>query len=69
MAGNNGKKLFNVVRVEKYTDKEGKEQQRYLDVGTVLLRENGENGVVWLNHLPGEFALFLREKKDQAQQR
>ncbi|WP_342382196.1 hypothetical protein NVS55_40070 (plasmid) [Myxococcus stipitatus] len=68
MSNNNGQKMFNVVRAEKWTDKEGKEQTRFLEVGSVLIRESGENGVLWLNMIPGDFPLFLRKPKDQQQQ-
>jgi len=33
----------------------------WADVGTLLVRDSGQNGVLFLNHLDGEFAVFLKD--------
>ena len=37
----------------------------YKEVGTVVIRDSGKNGVAYLNWLDGEFALFLKDAKDE----
>ncbi len=37
----------------------------YKDVGTLVIRDNGKTGVLFLNHLEGEFALFAKEEKEK----
>jgi len=68
MAAQNAHKVFNVVRVETYQDGD-EEKKRYHDVGTVLIRENGKNGALWLNMFDQDYALFLREPKPDADKR
>lgn len=33
----------------------------WADCGTLLLRASGKNGVLFLNHLDGEYAVFLKD--------
>jgi hypothetical protein len=42
------------------------EKKYYQEVGKVLIRESGENGVLFLHFLDGEFALFAQEEKAKA---
>jgi hypothetical protein len=51
---------FNVKKVK--TDKAG--NQHYQAIGTVLFRSDGKTGVLWLNWLDGEFALFKQTAKE-----
>jgi hypothetical protein len=50
-----------------YTVKKAKkvgEKAFYQEVGKLLMREGGKNGVLFLHHLDGEFAVFLQEPRD-----
>jgi len=54
-----------------YTVKKAKKQGEktfYQEVGKLLIRESGKNGVLFLHHLDGEFAVFLQEPRDPAQE-
>lgn len=53
---------FDVKKVK--TDKAGK--KHFQAIGTALVRPDGRAGVLWLNWLDGEFALFKRTAKDDA---
>ena len=39
----------------------------YQEVGKLLIRETGKNGVLFLHFLDGEFAVFMQEPKEPAQ--
>lgn len=52
------------IKKEKLVEKEGEEPRKYYhEIGTLLIRDGGQNGALWLHHLDGEFALFLKEPK------
>ena len=40
----------------------------YQEVGKLLFRESGKNGVLFLHFLDGEFAVFAQEPRDSAQE-
>lgn len=45
--------------------KVGKDNKTYYqEVGTVIIREDGMSGVLFLNHLDGDYALFKKEPKE-----
>jgi hypothetical protein len=49
-----------------YTIKKAKKQGDktfYQEVGKLLIRESGKNGVLFLHFLDGEFAVFVQEPK------
>ncbi len=50
---------YTVKKVKKQGDK-----TYYQEVGKLILRESGKNGVLFLHWLDGEFAVFLQEPKD-----
>ncbi len=49
-----------------YTVKKAKKQGEktyYQEVGKLIIREGGKNGVLFLHWLDGEFAVFAKEAK------
>ncbi len=50
-----------------YTVKKAKKNQGdktfYQEIGKLLIRESGKNGVLFLHFLDGEFAVFVQEPK------
>jgi hypothetical protein len=40
------------------------EKTFYQEIGKLLIREGGKNGVLFLHHLDGECAVFLQEPRD-----
>ena len=55
-----GDQLFNVKKEK--VGRDGK--KHYQDVGTALIRGGSKTGVLWLNHLDGEYALFARDRQE-----
>ena len=51
-----------------YTVKKAKKQgdkTYYQEVGKLLIREGGKNGVLFLHHLDGEFPVFAKDNKPE----
>ena len=53
---------FNVKK--KHTSKSG--GAIYKDVGTLIIRDDAKGGVLYLNHLEGDFVLFAKDTKEKA---
>ena len=54
-----------------YTVKKAKKQGEktfYQEVGKLLIREGGKNGVLFLHHLDGEFPVFLQEPREPSKE-
>ena len=55
------KTMFNVTKV-----KTGKNDAKiYSTVGTAIIHESGKTGVLFLNWLDGDFALFPKDRPEQ----
>jgi len=50
---------FNVTKAKK----DGSGKTIFQQVGTVVIREGGEGGVLYLSWLDGDFALFKKDPK------
>ena len=58
--------MANTTYVIKRAKKQG-DRTYYQEVGKLLIREGGKNGVLFLHFLDGEFAVFAKEPKEAPQ--
>ena len=59
--------MANTTYTVKKTKKQG-DKTFYQEVGKLLLRESGKNGVLFLHFLDGEFAVFAQEPRESTQE-
>ena len=46
----------------------GSDKRIWNQIGTVIIREGGKNGALFLNFLDGDFALFVKDRDDAEKQ-
>ena len=52
---------FKVMKAKKIN---GSDKKIWNQIGTVIIREGGKNGALFLNWLEGDFALFAKDRAD-----
>ena len=54
-----------IYKVMKAKTVDGSDKKIWNQVGTIIIREGGKNGALFLHFLDGDFALFLKDEADK----